>query len=165
MTKNRRWQILFIALLLAGCATGSNTGKRPNQYAAGSDDLLYQKLDPIYQARMKMIKARSPKADAATAWKQGAKAVLPSKRGVPYYPGLPPESYGMQLIPGNQEQIDKSDFLTHLQTLLDDDPAQDQAQSLSPTYRAFLRTRGEYEQLFNREMVQKMRAAGAASAH
>jgi hypothetical protein len=151
--------------MLVGCSTGSTGGKRPIQYTVASDDLLYQKLDPIYRVRIKMIKTHSPKADAATAWKQGAKAVLSSKRGVPYYPGLPPEFYRMQLIPGNQEQIDKSKFLTQLQTLLDDDPAQDQAQSLSPTYRAFLKTRGGYEEIFNREMVQKMQAERAAKSH
>lgn len=158
---NKNSVILFLALLLslAGCSTNSTGDKLGFKYATPKDILLYQRLDPIYAARIKKIKARSPKADAATAWKRGAKAVLPSKRDVPFYPGLPMSYYGTQLIPGNQEQIDKSEFLRYLQALLEDDPAQDDAQSFSPTYRAFLKARSGYEIIFNQEMVQKMQAA------
>jgi len=165
MSRNNCAVFLVLVLSLAGCKTESPGDKQAFKYATARDILLYQRLDPLYAARVKKIKARSPKADVATAWKQGAKAVLPSKKDVPFYPGLPmAASYGTQLIPGNQEQIDKSKFLTYLQTLLGDDPAQDEAQIFSPTYRAFLRARSQYEIIFNQEMVRRMQAERAANA-
>jgi hypothetical protein len=55
------------------------------------DEALYEKLDPVYQKRIEMIKARSPKADAGEAWNEKAIAFLPTTRGGDNYWGLETE--------------------------------------------------------------------------
>ena len=128
-----------------------------------SDKLLYQQLDPVYQKRIEMIQARSPEADAATAWAQGSRAYLPSVPNVGYYPGLDPSVYHFGRIEGNQEQIDHSEFLTYLQTLMTDDPLQAQVHSFNDTFNKFLSTRHAYQEAFNREMFRRMNGTNAAA--
>lgn len=72
------------------------------------DAVLYKKLDPVYQKRIEMIKARSPKADAEEAWNEGATAFLPSIPNGNYYPGLESTEYNMK----NGEENQNPPFLS-----------------------------------------------------
>lgn len=128
------------------------------------DAAIYKHLDPVYQKRIEMIKARSPKTDAEAAWNEGAVAFLPSLPQGNYYAGLEATEYNMKNGEENREKIDANKFLMYLQTLLSDDPLQEQAHNWSETYKKFLHVRWDYEKEFNLEMsqlIQKTEAAGS----
>jgi hypothetical protein len=121
------------------------------------DESLYEKLDPVYQKRIEMIKARSPKADAEETWKEGATAFLPSMPNGSWYPGLESTEYHLKNREENWQQITTNKFLTYLQTLLSDDPLQRQVHNhYSEKYREFLHVRWDYKKAFNLEVYQKI---------
>jgi hypothetical protein len=121
-----------------------------------NDAILYEKLDPVYQKRIEMINARSPKADAQEAWNEGATAFLPSMPKGSYYLGLEATEYNLKNGEENRQQIATNKFLTYLQTLLSDDPLQQQAQTFDKRYVEFLHVRWDYEKAFNLEIYQKI---------
>ena len=122
-----------------------------------SDKLLYQQLDPVYEKRIEMIKARSPEADVAVVWKEGARAFLPFDTNSLYHSGIDPGDDQKDLI-GFQQQTNQSPLFTYLNTLLSTDPLQKEVKIANQPYNDFLHTRGEYEAIFNREMYGRIRA-------
>ena len=122
-----------------------------------SDRLLYKQLDPVYEKRIEMIKARSPEADVAVVWSEGARAFLPFQTNAIYHPGLDSDEYRPGLI-GLEQQTNQSPLFTYLQTLLEDDPMQKEIKIWNQPIRDFIHTRGEYEATFNREMYKRMQA-------
>jgi hypothetical protein len=128
------------------------------------DKALYQKLDPVYQKRIEMIKARSPNADADEAWNQGALVFIPSIFNGGNYPGLEKTEYNLKNGKENQRQIIANNFLTYLQTLLSDDPLQQQVQILNKKYLEFLHVCWVYEEAFNLEMYQRIQNAKSSEA-
>ena len=120
------------------------------------DKALYEKLDPVYQQRIEMIKARSPKADAEAAWKENTVVFLPTTHGGDNYWGLEGTEYNLKNGKENQGQIDANKFLSYLQTLLSDDPLQQQVQVWNDKYREFLEVCWAYEEAFNLEMYQRI---------
>lgn len=122
-----------------------------------SDKLLYQQLDPVYKQRIEMIKARSPEADVAVAWNEGARAFLPFDTNALYHPGLDPGTDQLELI-SFQQQTNQSPLFTYLNTLLTDDPLQKEIKVWNQPIRDFIHTRGEYEAVFNREMYERIKA-------
>lgn len=128
------------------------------------DEALYKQLDPVYQKRIEMIKARSPEADADTAYKENAVAFLPTVTNGNIYCGLEQTKYNIEDGRQNQQRIGASTFLTYLQTLLSDDPLQAQVRVWNQQFRDFLQTRWNYEKAFNLEMnrlVQNAKPHGA----
>jgi hypothetical protein len=120
------------------------------------DEALYAKLDPVYQKRIEMIKARSPRADAEQAWNEKMPVFLPTTHGGDNYWGLGTTEYNLKNGEENQKQIDANKFLTYLQTLLSDDPLQQQVQIWNKKYLNFLDARLNYEKAFNLEIYQKI---------
>jgi hypothetical protein len=127
------------------------------------DEVLYEKLDPVYQKRIEMIKARSPKADAEVAWNEGATAFLPSMPNGNYYGGLEATEYNLKNGEENRKQIAANKFLTYLQTLLSDDPLQQQVRNWNEKYKEFLHVRWDYEKAFNLEIYQKIQNSKASN--
>ncbi len=126
-----------------------------------SDEALYAKLDPVYQKRIEMIEARSPKADAEKSWNEGTSAFLPSLPNGNYYGGLETTGYNLKNGEENAKEIAANKLLTYLQTLLSDDPLQQQVQNWNDTYKEFLHARWDYEKAFNLEMYQRIQSAKA----
>jgi hypothetical protein len=122
-----------------------------------SDKQLYKQLDPVYKKRIEMIKERSPKADVAVVWSEGARAFLPLETNAIYHPGLGPEEYRLDLVELKQE-TNQSPLFTYLQTLLETDPLQKEVKVWNQTFTDFLHARGEYEAAFNQEMYRRMKA-------
>jgi hypothetical protein len=114
-----------------------------------NDKALHAKLDPVYEKRIEMIKARSPKADADEAWNENARAFLPVFTREKFYPGL------------ESAPFDSNKLLTYLQTLLNDDPLEQQVHFWNDTISEFHQTRFDYEKEFNLEMYQKIQASKA----
>lgn len=127
-----------------------------------SDKLLYQQLDPVYEKRIEMIKARSPEADAAAVWNEGARAFLPFDPKALYHPGIEPDVDQSALI-GFQQKTNQSPLFTYLNTLLSPDPLQKEVKVFNQSIRDFIHTGGEYETVFNREMYKRIRAEKAAA--
>jgi hypothetical protein len=126
--------------------------------------IIQEKLNPIYQKRIEMVKARSPKADADQTWKEGVTAFLSSLgRDGGLYPGLESTEYNLKDQEENQRRIDGGNFLTYLQTLLSDDPLQQQARNFSEKHNEFMNVRWEYEESFNREIYQQIQNSKASS--
>jgi hypothetical protein len=128
-----------------------------------NDEALYEKLDPVYQKRIEMIKARSPKADAEEAWNEGATAFLPSMPNGSWYPGLESTEYHLKNREENQKQIATNKFLTYLQTLLSDDPLQREVRNWNEIFKEFLHVRWDYEKAFNLEIYQKIQNSKASN--
>ena len=128
-----------------------------------SHKILYEKLDPVYEKRIAMVKARSPKADVEEVWNQGARAFLPFDPNGKYYLGLESTEYNLKNGEENQRQINENKLLTYLQTLLTDDPLQKQAKAFSKTYGEFTNVRAEYRKSFNREMYQRIKGKAESS--
>jgi hypothetical protein len=126
-----------------------------------NDKALYEKLDPVYEKRIEMIKARSPKADADEAWNQNARAFLPVFAGEKFYPGLESAAFDSRSGAENQTQIDSNKLLTYLQTLLSNDPLEQQVHFWNDIISEFHQTRFDYEKEFNLEMYQKIQASKA----
>jgi hypothetical protein len=120
------------------------------------DKALYEKLDPVYQKRIEMIKARSPKADADEAWNEKAIAFLPTTHDGDNYWGLEATEVNSKNGKENQRKINSNQFLTYLQTLLSNDPLQEQVQVYNKKYLEFLDVRLDYEKTFNLEMYQRI---------
>lgn len=129
---------------------------------AENDKALYKKLDPVYQKRIEMIKTRSPKADADEAWSENAKAFLPTTFDGDNYLGLENTEYESKNGHENQQQISTNNFLTYLQTLLSDDPLQQQVKMWNDKYNEFLDTRWAYEKQFNTEIYQQLQNSNLA---
>ncbi len=117
-----------------------------------SDKAIYEKLDPVYQERIQMIKARSPKADADKAWDEKATAFL----GGDYHNGLEGTEF-CATGEDNRKQIAANEFLAALQALLSDDPLQRQVHHWNKKYIEFEQTAWAYEKSFNLEMYQQIK--------
>jgi len=127
-----------------------------------NDKLLYKQLDPVYEQRIEMIKARSPEADVAVVWNEGARAFLPFDTNALYHPGIDPGVDQSALI-GFQQQTNQSPLFTYLETLLSFDPLQKEVKVWNQPIRDFIHTRGEYEAVFNQEMYKRIKAAKSAT--
>jgi hypothetical protein len=127
------------------------------------DEALYARLDPVYQKRIEMIRARSPKADADEAWNQKATAFLPTIPGGDNYWGLQGTEVNSKNGTENQRQIDSNQFLTSLQALLSDEALQKQVKMPNGRYREFLETCWDYEKAFNLEMYKRIQESGQVS--
>jgi hypothetical protein len=119
-----------------------------------TDEALYKQLDPVYQKRIEMIKARSPKADAEAAWNEKTIAFL----GGDFHYDLRDTEFS-KTGEENRKQIAASDFLTNLQALLNDDPLQKQVHIWNDQYLKFKRAAWAYEKEFNLEMYQKIKTS------
>jgi hypothetical protein len=127
--------------------------------------IIQEKLNPIYQKRIEMVKARLPKADADQVWKDGVTAFLSAAgRDGGIYPGLESTEFNLKDHEENQRRIDSSNFLTYLQTLLSDDPLQQQARTFSRKHNEFFDVCLNYEESFNREMYQRIQNSKSSSA-
>ena len=128
------------------------------------DEALYRQLDPVYQKRIEMINARSPKADADEAYKENAIAFLPTIPNGDIYCGLDKSEYDAKEGQQNQQRINSSRLLTYLQTLLSDAPLQAQVRIWNQQYHDFLQTRWNYEKAFNLEMNRLIQDAKSPDA-
>ncbi len=153
---------LIVALPLIPFALPYSIGHEISEHH--SDKVLYQHLDPVYKERIKMIQARSPKADAEQAWGDKTAVFLPTTHGGDNYLGLEGTKYSSRNGGENQMLINDSPFLVYLQTHLSDDPLQTQVHNWNKIYTDFLDARWAYERTFNSEILRLIQGTNNLSA-
>jgi hypothetical protein len=146
---------LLVALPLIPFAEAYHALNDTNGKARANGELWRKTFEPIYSERTALIKKRDPAADAQTAAAQKHIAFLPSIPGAGFYPGVEQEAPNTDRS-SNTKTIQNSDFLSYLQTLMDDDPKDKNEKEIgyrsgSAVYKEFQAASWRYKFAFNRE--------------
>jgi hypothetical protein len=149
---------LLVALPLVPVALPISAVRELSEMKA--EKRLQHVLDPVYEARIKLIQARDPIADAREAWLSGARAYLPSIPHGNTFPGLENTEFNLKKGFGfeNYERLRQNEFLRYLETLMGKDPVHVQNTSIpyfSETYKRFLDVCWKYREAFNKEIYSR----------
>jgi len=140
-----------------------------NAYHAVSGDVrkdaerleqMNKELDPIYEKRIAIIEGLNPTEGAERVHSEGIEAFLPQQSDMQIYPGL--KNMDVVDSKANANKILGNEFLSYLQTLMDDDPVQKSekyANYYSPTFRRFRHLGSQYKASFNLRIRELSRGA------